>query len=683
MTYESAVAWSIVRSLLAGGLCWGLARGTSPLARPNGPMGPFHVLLLVPFFMPGLVVGYAYRNASLSLVQTPLLNELLYLAIIVAQFTPVVVLVLEWLPAAALGPSGVFLLKQAQRSGRRVPLGERLRAMLAGELPRQLTAAALAALLCFQEVEVATLMQARGWAEWIFTKQAGGVELLEVLPFLVLPVGYGLMLTVPVLGYWTWERLPACQVRVHSSDGGTLPPLPRERHQPSQRTRCGGEGGSEGDIPLASAPSPRPSPPQRSLFRKRHRLWGRGSREDEIPPIGGGTRHPWTSMTGWKPIPRGWCIIVVSWLLVFIWPVTSLAIGAFRGAGVIQFRSALWQEIGDALVLGVTVTLGLWLILWSVDRLGRRGPGGRGSRRAATAGGHSHRFSAFCSLSPTIGSTVSDDSTVGERGPCSWVDPLTLSLSPAAESSMKATSIAGERGPETSEGGHSLVQAARQEPRPPAPRPPEYAVSDSGGDRSRPMSHALARERPAGTGRIAHPTVAQFAWVAALLPGLLGSLALGLTIFEICQRLGVQPSYSPVPLVVGMVLFLLPRALAMQAMLRRNEQQAGVFVAESLAAQPGERGRQGAAILWRIRDAGRFWTLALLFWWSYLELTLPALLRPAGMAPAPQRLYNFLHYGHIDGVAAMLAVVLLVPVFLLTVGKGIWMRMDGLSTEER
>ncbi len=635
MTYEAAVAWSILRSLLAGAMCLGLARSTGPLARPDGPMGPSYILHLLPFFMPGLVVGYAYRNASLSLVQTPLVNELLYLAIIVAQLTPVVVLALEWLPPAAIGPSGAFLWKLALRSGRKVPLGERMRAMLAGELPRQFTAAALAALLCFQEVEVATLMQARGWAEWIFTKQAGGVELTEVLPFLVLPVGYGLLLTVPVLGYWMWDRLPACQARgIHH--GGTE----------ARRATLSG-------MPRAKASSP-------------------CLRASVVNPLFGLLENIW---------------VAVSWLLVVLWPATSLVIGAFRGAGVIQFRSALWQEIGDALVLGVTVTLGLWLILWSVDQLGRRGSGGpglggRGSRRAAGEGGHSYRFSAFCSLSPMIGSTGGEDATVGERagvrGPCSLVAPLTLALSPAVESSVKATSIAGERGPETSEGGHSLVQAARQEP-----RPPEYNASASVVDRSRPMSPALAYERPAGTGKSAHPTVARLAWVAVLLPGLLGSLALGLTIFEICQRIGVQPSYSPVPLVVAMVLFLLPRALAMQAMLRRNELQAGVFLAESLATQPGERGRQGAAILWHIRDAGRFWTLSLLFWWSYLELTLPALLRPAGMAPAPLRLYNFLHYGHIPGLAAMLAVVLLVPVLLLTVGKGIWMRMNGLSTEER
>ena len=251
----------------------------------------------------------------------------------------------------------------------------------------------------------------------------------------------------------------------------------------------------------------------------------------------------------------GVAAMCMAWLLVVIWPVASLARGAIRGAGVIRFRSALWQEIGDALVLAVTVTLGVWMVLWGGMRLYNKRPRLSGWRRTTM----------------------------------------------------------------------SAVRSAA---------------------------------------------------ILLLLPGLLGSLALGLTIFEICQRLGVQPSYSPVPLVVGMVLFLLPRGMALQAMLRRNERQAGVFLAESLAKLPGPRERMGAAILWRIRDAGRFWTLALLFWWSYLELTLPALLRPAGMAPAPLRLYNFLHYGHIPGLAAMLAVVLAVPVVLLAVGRDLWSLRD-------
>ena len=118
-------------------------------------------------------------------------------------------------------------------------------------------------------------------------------------------------------------------------------------------------------------------------------------------------------------------------------------------------------------------------------------------------------------------------------------------------------------------------------------------------------------------------------------------------------------------------MFVLPRALAMQAMLRQREARTGVFLAEPLLQQPDQRSGWGASILWQMQGAGRFWTMALLFWWSYLELTLPSLLRPAGMAPAPMRLYNFLHYGHSPGLAAMLALVLAVPLVLLGVGR-VW-----------
>jgi len=458
-------------------------------------------LILVPFFMPGLVVGYAYRNASLSLVQTPILNELLYLAIVVAQLLPVAVLALEWLPPAALGPSATFCLRLANRSRQRLSVVDRVfyvlknrtdgraenvphwggwRERLAGTLPRNVTAGAIAALLCFQEVEVATLMQARGWAEWIFTKQAGGVELVDVWRWLVLPVAYGMVLTVPVLWYWTWNRLPS-------------------RHSPSHMT------------------TGRKQIPKTHSRRNSGRL-------------------------------SAFLIVTSAWLLTVIWPVTSLTIGAIRGAGVLHLRSAIWQEIGDALVLAVTVTSLLAAICWGIGK---------------------------------------------------WQSAL-----PSRSSSPD-------------------------------------------------------------------PWSRRSVWLLAaisLLPGLLGSLALGLLIFEICQHIGVQPSYSPVPLVGGMMLFLLPRAIAMQAMLRLGEARTGVFLAERLAQMAAPRGGWGANILWKLRGAGRFWTLALLFWWSYLELTLPSLLRPAGMAPAPMRLYNFLHYGHIPGLAAMLVLVMSLPLVLLAIG---------------
>ncbi|MFO1005202.1 MAG: hypothetical protein U0929_04525 [Planctomycetaceae bacterium] len=543
MSYEVAVLVSILRSLLAGGICTGLARvlvawraggnqwpmvgstrrvvkesGDPPHPGPlprdgvisecrvggggEGEAGatdsPFpgappchrasvvHTLcqficarqfisavILLPFFMPGLVVGYAYRNASLSLVQSPWVNELLYLAIVVSQLMPVAVLTLEWLPQADLGPSGVFCLQLVKTAKGRESFRMRCRALLAGEFPRLVTTGAAVALLCFQEVEVATLMQARGWAEWIFTKQAGGVELVDVWGALVLPVLYGVGLVVPVLGYW---------IRRSGQSRGT----PSRAH-----------------VPRTSS--------QRAAVR------------------------------------YGAIVIMgVAWLLTVIWPVISLVIGAWRGAGVIQLRAAIWREIGDALVLAVTVTGLLMLVLWVI---------GRGQ-------------------------------TSTTRGPA----------------------VSGRR-------GWAFVIAA-----------------------------------------------------GALLPGLLGSLALGLFLFELCQQIGWQPSYTPVPLVVGMVLFLLPRAIVMQAMLRWGENRPDLFLAEGLAEHADHRGHWGAAIMWKLRGAGRFWMLALLFWWSYLELTLPSLLRPAGMAPAPMRLYNFLHYGHIPGLAAMLVLVLAVPLVLMVGG---------------
>ena len=534
------------------------------------------LLLLVPFFMPGLVVGYAYRNASLSLVQTPWLNELLYLAIMIAQLTPVAVLALEWLPAATMSGAGAFLLGQVHSQTWR----QQARAAMAGELPRQVTAFVIAALLCFQEVEIATLMQARGWAEWIFTKQAGGVELAGVWRFLVLPVGYGVGLVLPVLGYWMKGR---------ETRGERL------------------EKVTEGD-----------SFPQRSTLN-----------------------------------PQRFHLLL-SWLLVVFWPLTSLAIGAFRGRDTIHLRTPIWWEIGDALILAGTVTGLLWG-LFGLLEFARPS-----SSPLPLGGGPGMRV-------PQPGSDLRT------------TQPSENAIEPYSRHANQGSPVAN-------------------------PHPQPLSQGERGAGR---LGSSWGR------GLV----------VLLILPGLLGSLALGLAVFEICQRMGVQPSYSPVPLVAAMVLFLLPRALAMRAMLHRSEGQTNLFLARQMVERremrderlepardfgarggdlpvaattltpspsPGGRGepeagsghslsaishsltnsqRSGRSIIWQLHGAGRFWTLALLFWWSYLELTLPSILRPAGMAPAPMRLYNFMHYNHIPALAAMLVVVLGVP---FVVG-GLWL----------
>ena len=497
--------------------------------------------------MPGLVVGYAYRNASLSLVQTPWLNELMYLAIIVAQLTPVAALALEWLPAAEMSGAGAFLLSQARRQ----PWRHRVRAVLAGEGPRQFTAFVIAALLCFQEVEVATLMQARGWAEWIFTKQTRGGELSEVWRFLLLPVGYGLGLVVPVLWYWLGRR---------ETRG--------ERREP--------------EVPSV-VPQPSTLNPQRSF-------------------------------------------LLFAWPLVVVWPVVSLTIGAFRGRDTIHLRTPIWWEIGDALIQAGTVTALLWGLFQLIDHL-RQSPSSSPLPPGEGPGVRVPQFGG--DLRTTNPSEESFDSP-----PLYVNDPVSVAN--------------------------------------PHPKPLSAPYFSSG-------ERGAARHWGRGL------------FMVFILPGLLGSLALGLAVFEFCQQIGVQPSYSPVPLVAAMVLFFLPRALAMRMMLHRSEGQSNLFLARQMERRevrderlepagemeavsghlpfairhsPVHPQLSGRSIVWRLHGAGRFWTLALLFWWSYLELTLPSLLRPAGMAPAPMRLYNFMHYNHIPALAAMLVVVLGVPVLV-------------------
>ena len=592
MSYELAVLCSIVRSLLAGAACLWIARGLvdwrngerarqihhgdtearrsdqefykgsgHPLSATRHAPTKNHeprtreLLLLIPFFMPGLVVGYAYRNASLSLVQTPWLNELMYLAIIVAQLTPVAVLTLEWLPAAEMSGAGAFLLGQALQQ----PWRQRIRAVLAGEGPRQITSFAIAALLCFQEVEVATLMQARGWAEWIFTKQTRGGELSEVWRFLLLPVGYGLGLVVPVLWYWLGRR---------ETRG--------ERREP--------------EVPSAV--------PQSSTLNPQH------------------------------------FYLLLAWPLVVVWPVASLAIGAFRGRDTIHLRTPIWWEIGDALIQAGTVTALLWGLFRLID--------------------HYRQSPSSSPLPPGEGPGVREPQL---RGDLRTTRPSENVFDPLPRNTDAPLPVTN-----------------------PDPQPLSRGERGAGGFWGRGL------------------------FVVLIVPGLLGSLALGLAVFEICQRIGVQPAYSPVPLVAAMVLFLLPRALAMRMMLHRSEGQSNLFLARQMGERREVSGQRrevrderlepakepeavsgnlpsairhppvnpqlsGRSIVWRLHGAGRFWTLAILFWWSYLELTLPSLLRPAGMAPAPMRLYNFLHYGHIPGLAAMLVVVLGVPVL----GGSLWL----------
>jgi ABC-type Fe3+ transport system permease subunit len=155
-----------------------------------------------------------------------------------------------------------------------------------------------------------------------------------------------------------------------------------------------------------------------------------------------------------------------------------------------------------------------------------------------------------------------------------------------------------------------------------------------------------------------------------LLPGLMGALALGLTVAAmVSQRPLVIFRDTPAPLVLAQILWLLPRAVLLRLLIGRWRDSTSIHKAQLLSrAADAARRRPASAVLWRLDAAPRFWGLLLVCYWAYIELTLPSLLAPPGMTPAPVVLYNLMHYGQISGLSAMLFATMAVPVVLMLGG---------------
>ena len=149
--------------------------------------------------------------------------------------------------------------------------------------------------------------------------------------------------------------------------------------------------------------------------------------------------------------------------------------------------------------------------------------------------------------------------------------------------------------------------------------------------------------------------------------GLFGSLVLGLIVLALFQRSILNPLYdTPVPLLLTLALFLLPRVLVIQLLLRVLRPAQSVHLAKQLKQSPDAARRSaGRELLWHLRDRGHFWLAALACYWAYLDVTSATLLAPVGMATAPVRLYNLMHYGRSQALSAMTLLVVAVPILVV------------------
>lgn len=157
-----------------------------------------------------------------------------------------------------------------------------------------------------------------------------------------------------------------------------------------------------------------------------------------------------------------------------------------------------------------------------------------------------------------------------------------------------------------------------------------------------------------------------------LIPGLIGSLLLGLAMVVLFQQIWLRPAYdTPIPWTLALAVWLMPRAVLLRLWVGMTVQTQATYVAQllvershhlegsqSLNAQPfSSAGPQVPSsksydLLFRLRDQPHWHAIGLLCYWAYLDLSTAYLLHPSSMEPGLVRLYNFMHFGRSSALSA-------------------------------
>ena len=161
--------------------------------------------------------------------------------------------------------------------------------------------------------------------------------------------------------------------------------------------------------------------------------------------------------------------------------------------------------------------------------------------------------------------------------------------------------------------------------------------------------------------------------IAACLPGLLGSLVLGLTVLAVFQLSPLNRAYdTPLPLVVALSVLLLPVAIVLMLVLRPGKRGSSDHIVDMLGvtcAQPMASAARRLA--WETRGRLRFWIVFVVFYFGYLDLSATALLAPTSMPVVTVRMYNQMHFGRTDALSALLCAAVAAPVIFLLISAGI------------
>jgi hypothetical protein len=265
-------------------------------------------------------------------------------------------------------------------------------------------------------------------------------------------------------------------------------------------------------------------------------------------------------------------------------------------------------------------------------------------------------FSALLQNSAQARSMATEIVTAGLLGVIAAVGAMLIVSWCLGRTSGNTTTVGWTTGPSHNVGGTSNPSLPGQTPNQ-ADRP-----HDGAGQRS--ILQGLRWERMG-------PVLA----VLLSLPGLCGALVVSLTVLAVFQWPLLNVFYNsplPIPVVVALLVYLMPRALLLQVLLLAARRREALYLGELLSrsADAGQR-QQGRELSWQMRGRGQFWAAVLLAYWGYLDLTAADLLAPPGVVSAPVRLYNLMHYGRSSVLSAMTCATVLAPAIAIVVAGAV------------
>ena len=119
MSLAVACGWTVLRclviALLSLPVSWGLQNWLRALSGWQRTVA--WAALLLPFFTPDLVVGYAYSNFSLSLIRYPVWNELLFGWLVLVKLVPMGTLALCIWPPGSVSAEALHCYRLALAGG--------------------------------------------------------------------------------------------------------------------------------------------------------------------------------------------------------------------------------------------------------------------------------------------------------------------------------------------------------------------------------------------------------------------------------------------------------------------------------------------------------------------------------------------------------------------------------------